>query len=198
MICLPRSRDRQRRGSSSAAGGQCGSRGRGRSTTSTVAVALAIAIAVGLADRAATAPPLRLQINGRWRLTIDDTSLVLPQTAGSDLIDTYTTTGTDNTTVRVQNTASDTQPWQLEISRLDTNWPAGVSLLAKRVTDGTGPGSIAGGTDFLPITAADQVFFNGVGDRSAIEVQLQIEGVSVTTVGVDTYTTTIYYTVTET
>ena len=69
-------------------------------------------------------------------------------------------------------------------------------MYVQRTSDGSGSGSIAGGTSYQEVTDTDVKLFWGQNNRSGIDLQLQLTGVSIQ-VAPDTYTTTVYYTVTE-
>jgi hypothetical protein len=84
----------------------------------------------------------------------------------------------------------------VDVKKSDTNWHANFQLYVRRTSDGSGSGSISGGTSYQEITDTDQSFFNGTLDRSNITGQLELTGVTVQ-IPVDTYTTTVYYTVVE-
>ncbi len=84
--------------------------------------------------------------------------------------------------------------WGLDVKKIDTNWHSNLHLHVKRTSDGTGSGTISGGDSYQEVTDIDQSFFSGNSDRSNVNVQLKLTGVSIQ-VPPDTYTTTIYYTV---
>ena len=158
---------------------------------------LCLALMVLIADYA-FAPPLRIRITGSWTFTIDQNDLTLGAVGGGDLNATYTTSGASNLSVTLSGVTPDTQPWRVDIRRTDSVWSASWILSAKRITDGTGPGTISGGTTFLAITTTDQQFFSGSGDRSSVDVQLQLSGISTQTVEAQVYTTTMTWTLVET
>lgn len=130
-----------------------------------------------------------ITVTGSWAETID--ALDLQAGAGSDLIDTYESA---SNTVAIDIIAPTN--WRVDVKKSDTNWPANFQLYVRRTSDGSGSGSISGGTSYQEITDTDQSFFNGTLDRSNITGQLKLTGVSVQ-IPVDTYTTTVYYTVVE-
>lgn len=130
-----------------------------------------------------------LTVTGSWTEMID--SLDLQAGAGSDLIDTYESA---SNTVAIDIIAPTN--WRVDVKKSDTNWHANFQLYVRRTSDGSGSGSISGGTSYQEITDTDQSFFNGTLDRSNITGQLKLTGVSVQ-IPVDTYTTTVYYTVVE-
>jgi len=141
-----------------------------------------------LCSRAAAS--ISITVTGSWSETIDASDLVAG--AGSDLISTCQSAA-DAVSIDTTETSGN---WGLDVKKVDTNWHSNLHLYVKRTSDGTGPGSISDGDSYQEITDTDLSFFSGNGDRSNVNVQLQLTGVSVQ-VPPDTYTTTIYYTVTD-
>lgn len=139
-----------------------------------------------------TAPKVSIRVGGKWNLgNLDENNLTggagtdFPSTweSVSDLIDIDVTKAVDY--------------WEVEISKVDSPWPSQVQVWARRTTDGTGsPTTITGGSTYQLVTGTDQPFFSGVGDITAIKVQLKLEGVTVG-MNMDDYLTTISYTVTD-
>ncbi|MCF7984025.1 MAG: hypothetical protein K9L70_06445 [Thiohalocapsa sp.] len=115
-----------------------------------------------------------ITVSGTWSETI-----------GSD--DLFAGTGTDIRSPIVSGAAqavldiADTggRSWTVYLRRAEIAWHADVTLSVRRSGDGSGSGSIVGGTDYRPVTASDQVFFTGSGDRAGIGIELRLEGVSV-------------------
>lgn len=132
-----------------------------------------------------------ITITGSWAETIDASDLVAG--AGSDLIDTYES-ASDQVYVRI--VAVGDRYWRVDVKRIDNNWHADFQLSVRRTSDGTGDGSISGGTSYLAVTDTDQSFFNGYMGRNMIDIQLELSGVSIQ-IPPDTYTTTVNYTVVE-
>jgi hypothetical protein len=142
----------------------------------------------------AFAPPnLSIKITGKWNLKIDENDLV--GGAGTTFPDAFESK-TDEISITISKTTTPTTPWRVDIRRIDINWHPNLTLFVKRTSDGTGDGTIDNGTTYQQVTLIDQFFFSGTGERSKIDIQLKIEGVSLP-VPVDTYSTEIYYTVTE-
>jgi hypothetical protein len=83
--------------------------------------------------------------------------------------------------------------WRVDISRTDIAWNAGLRLYARRTADGTGTGTITGGTTYQQITTTQTAFFSGTRARNGITVQYQLDGLSVT-LGQNNFTTTVNYT----
>jgi len=131
---------------------------------------------------------------GSWSeyIDVDD----LQSGAGSDLTDTYTS-AVDEVTLDIDNTTGSSDSWRVDVSRADTDWPTGVRLYVQRTSAGTGSGSISGGGTYSEVTSSDTTFFSGAGDRTGIDIQLRITGMSLS-VSPDTYLTTVTYSVVDT
>lgn len=132
--------------------------------------------------------PISITVTGSWSENINASDLQAG--AGSDLISTYES-ATDAVSIDVTETSGN---WAVDVKKIDTHWHSNLHLHIKRTSDGTGSGSISGGGAYQEVTDTDQSFFNGSGDRSNVNIQLKLTGVSVQ-VTPDTYTTTVYYTV---
>lgn len=158
----------------------------------------AAVFAVLLVSAAPLGAQLDLQVTGDWTLTLDASDLLPSPQAGADWAGTHETSGAENPSMTMSNLASNSQPWRIDVRRLDTLWPAGVPLYVRRTSDGTGPGTISGGLTYQAITAVDQSLFTGTGDRSMVDLQLRVEGVAVGVLDVRTYDTEVIYTLTET
>jgi len=128
---------------------------------------------------------------GGWNETIDATDLIAG--AGSGLRSTYTS-AENTTTLNITRARGKDYYWRVDIRRSDTNWPTGLTLYVRRKSDGTGYGSISGGTAYMPISTTDQTFFNASDNRSGIDCQYQLSGMSID-ISPGTYSTTIVYTV---
>ena len=150
----------------------------------------AIALLVGLLWQPA-AQAIDLSVSGSWTEPIDNNDL--QSGAGSDLVATMTSLSNE-TAITITNTTGSSDLWKVEVHRLDTNWDSNVRLYVRRTSDGTGSGSISGGTSFVEVTTVDGVFFTGGGNRSSIDVEMKITGLSVG-VSVDTYITSVTHTV---
>ena len=131
------------------------------------------AAAAALAAAPAGAADIGLS-GGGWSQTIDAGDLFAG--AGSDLRSPIES-GSSEFRVDVSNSGG--ASWTLSLRRSDLSWPSGVALAARRTSDGSGAGSISGGTGYQSVTALDQALFSGSGDRSGIGIQLKLEGLSV-------------------
>ncbi len=84
--------------------------------------------------------------------------------------------------------------WQVDVSRSDINWNTDIMISTRRLSDGTGSGTIADGTSWQTVNITGNYFFNGTQDRTGIQVKFTIANVSLAR-GAGAYTTTIIYTV---
>ncbi|HDZ69338.1 MAG TPA: hypothetical protein ENH43_02845 [Phycisphaerales bacterium] len=83
--------------------------------------------------------------------------------------------------------------WQVDVARSDTDWNTNITISTRRLSDGTGSGTIAGGTSWLAVNTGNY-FFNGSQDRTGINLRLVVANISLL-LGAHFYTTTIIYTV---
>ena len=97
--------------------------------------------------------------------------------------------------VTLDGMVDDLDAWQIMVRKENSLWQGGLGLGLLRTAAGTGTGTISGG-DVLPLalTATDQVFFEGAGNRNAIPVQLMLDGVSVL-IPADAYAATLVFTI---
>lgn len=68
--------------------------------------------------------------------------------------------------------------WTVRVQTQNLSLPEGLSLSIKRVSHGTGAGSISGGMDYSQVGGTGQVMFTGTGDRQGVGVKLLLNGVS--------------------
>lgn len=126
-----------------------------------------------------------------WALSIG--SVDLQSGPGSDLIPNYDNSGSPGI-ITVAGTIDDSDAWRIDVRRVDTLWDGALTLRIERISEGTGGGSISGGESYLDVVLADCAFFSGSGDRSNIQIQFQLTGVSLQ-LPPDVYLTTVTYTV---
>ena len=129
-----------------------------------------------------------ITVTGSWSETIDASDLVAG--AGSDLIGTYES----NSDQIVLDIDVGRGNFRVDVSKINTNWHSDFQSYVRRTSDGTGDGEISGGTSYQEITDTYQSFFTFKKDRTVINLQLKLSGVSVQ-VAPDTYTTTAYCTI---
>jgi hypothetical protein len=134
---------------------------------------------------------MSITVTGSWFETIDESDLT--GGAGSDLVSTYESAA-DQIGVGIGGTGN--REWRVDIRKLDSVWHPDLGLSVRRTSDGSGSGWIAGGTSYQEVGDVYQEFFRGRRNRSGIDVQLMLDGVSVQ-VPCGSYLTTVYYTVIE-
>lgn len=145
------------------------------------ALALLAAPAIHAAD---------IVVTGSWFETVDQADLAAG--AGSDFRSPIESAA-NVATLDVTNTGG--ASWTVQLARSDASWPSAVAVAALRTSDGSGSGTIGGGTAYVTASGAPQTFFTGSGDRSGIQIRLKTSGLSVRSVGPGTYSTTLTYSV---
>jgi hypothetical protein len=130
---------------------------------------------------------IAITVTGNWAETIDASDL--QGGPGSNLISTYESAS--NVGVVDINAGN----WWVYVEKTDSTWHANLHLYVKRTSDGSGSGTISGGTNYQEIDTS-QLFFSGSDDRSNVNLQLKLDGVSIQ-VPPAIYTTTIYYTISD-
>lgn len=149
------------------------------------ALVSAIVFARGIASA------IDISVTGNLTRTIDTSDL--QSGAGSNLISIYESVS-DHGLMTLSNTTGNADNWRVDVRRSDTTWNGNLVLFVKRTGDGSGGGSISGGSGYQQITALDSQFFSGSGDRTNIPIQLKLSGVSIT-IPPNTFSTTVIYTV---
>jgi len=129
---------------------------------------------------------------GSWTETINSADLMAG--AGSDLNGTYTS-NSNQAVIQIYNTPDWNEPWKVDVRRTDTNWHGSFTLNTRRTTSGSGIGFISGGTTYRAITTTNALFFWGEYDRSNVNIQFQLTGMSIA-IPAATYTTTVVFTAT--
>jgi len=152
-----------------------------------ITIALLAALVVVNLDAA-----ISISVTGSWSRTISQTDLQ-SQTAGSDLTAAYES-ATNQAVIGVSGATL--LNWRVSVKRTDTSWNANFHLYVKRTGNGSGVGSISGGTAYQEITTSNVSFFTGSYNRSGINAQQKLDGVSCQ-IPAASYTTTIVYTVTQ-
>jgi hypothetical protein len=131
---------------------------------------------------------------GSWSGTID--AAALQAGAGSNLTDTYESVA-GATVLTIFNTASNSDNWRVDVRRTDAAWHSNFHLYVKRTSDGTGSGSISGGSSYLEIPTIDSQFFSGAGNRDGINLRYILTGMSVSA-SPNVYGSTVIFTVVDT
>ena len=124
---------------------------------------------------------------GGWTRTVDASDLV--SGAGSGLNSTYES-ATDATDLDLSTTLS----YRVDVRQNTGTWDAALTLYVKRTSDGSGGGSISGGTAYQQVTTTYLEFFTGSLTRSDVYVQYKVEGVSLD-LAPDNYMTTVNFTI---
>ena len=131
--------------------------------------------------------------SGSWILTIGPLDLIAG--AGSELVASYESAV--DAVLLAPNPTPAKLFYRVDVRRVDTAWHGNFVLWIKRSGDGTGSGSISGGTTYLTVTTTDQTFFTGVDDRLNVPIQFRLTGISIQIPPGD-YETTVFYTIVET
>jgi len=132
-----------------------------------------------------------------WMESIDENDLTVPLEAGYD-IDPELETSTSFNQLDVLNVAK-AKDWKVTVSRRDINWPGALTLSVKRTSPGTpcmGCAGVDGGTSpatYIPVTGSEQDFIFGTGEVNNVNIQMKIEGLSLT-IDADSYSTEVIYT----
>lgn len=83
--------------------------------------------------------------------------------------------------------------WRVDVRRSDLAWNSNLVLYVQRTSDGTGSGTVFGGTSYAPVGIVDASLFSGNGSRANIGVQYRLHSSVLVPIG--TYSTTVVYTV---
>ena len=132
-----------------------------------------------------------IKITGSWDESVDTTDL--QGGAGTDLISTYESV---SNVCDIDITGGAKKNWRVDVNKTDTLWHANLHLYVRRTSDGTGGGTITGGTAYQEITDINQTLFSGYDNLRDITIQYQLTGVSVQILP-NVYTTTVNYTITK-
>ncbi len=93
--------------------------------------------------------------------------------AGSGILNPESGSGV--TTLSVSSTI---ETWRVKARLSNGSWNGNVSIWVKRSSNGSGSGSIAGGTGYIQLTSTDQELFSGTLDRSSISLQMKVTGLT--------------------
>lgn len=96
--------------------------------------------------------------------------------------------------INITGTNGSADAWQVRVRKNGVSRLQGVTLYVKRTEDGSGSGTVRGGTSYTAVETSDVDFFDGCGDRTGITVQYKVSGISVN-VPPGTYSTVITFTV---
>ncbi|MBA3028297.1 MAG: hypothetical protein FP816_05700 [Desulfobacteraceae bacterium] len=123
--------------------------------------------------------------------TINSSELIF----GPEIILPSTYTSSSNA-VTMNINANGNESWMVHVSKNNSIWDPRLRLYIRRTGNGSGTGTISGGTSFQEITSLNQTFFSGRKKYSNIPVQFQLTGVSLY-IPPSSNITTITYTITE-
>jgi hypothetical protein len=111
--------------------------------------------------------------------------------AGADIFTTgvwspQITTSTDRgmpidsaeTSLFITVDVAEAAPWTVWFQTQNASLSDGLRLSIKRVSNGSGTGSISGGTDYVVVDSSAQIMFTGTGDRQDVGVQMRLNGVA--------------------
>lgn len=115
--------------------------------------------------------------------------------AGSNLLPTLDDAAATN--LSIINTSGSIDHWRIDVRRSDATWHNALSLYVRRISDGSGSGTVTGGLSPVEISGTDVQFFSGEGDRNGLFLSYQLTGMSVA-VSPNTYSTTVIFTVVDT
>jgi hypothetical protein len=125
-----------------------------------------------LAGFATLAQSADLTSMGDWTESITATDLV--SGAGTDLKPQFESAA-GVTTLTVSNAPG---PWTVSVKRTGNGGHGDVTVYVKRVSGGSGIGTIDGGTAYQTLTGADVDLFSGTEDRNGISLQFKLTGIT--------------------
>lgn len=134
---------------------------------------------------------LDLEVTGDWTNTLDVSDL--KNGIGSNFTSPQLSAN-NQTILEIMNCIDDSDNWQINVRRSDSNWHPNLVMQVKRRSDGRGSGTITDGGAWRDITESDQYFFSGSGDRTKIKIKYRVQNVTME-IPVGTKMTTIHYTV---
>lgn len=128
---------------------------------------------------------------GSCNFIIDSSCLV--GGAGSDLIDSFESK-LNATVINITGTGGSGDAWRVQLRKSSVSQLRGVAFYVKRTGDGSGSGTVSGGSSYVAVETSDTDFFEGSGDRTDITVQYKVSGISIS-VPPGNYSATIIFTV---
>ena len=123
---------------------------------------------------------------GSWTESV--TAANLASGAGSDLAPLESVSGTT-----ILNLTSTAGTWHLKARLGPGQWNSNLTIWVKRVSDGSGSGTISGGSAYVQLAAADTEIFGGLSDRNNIALQFKLTGLT-RRVTPSTYNSSIIFT----
>ena len=128
---------------------------------------------------------------GGCNFIIDSSCLV--GGAGSDLMKSFESK-LDATVINITGTGGSGDAWQVRVRKSGVSKLHGVTLYVKRTGNGSGSGTVSGGSSYVAVETSDTDFFEGSGDRTDITVQYKVSGISIK-IPPGTYSTVVTFTV---
>jgi hypothetical protein len=126
---------------------------------------------------AATACAADIAVSGAWSRTVNRDDLTAG--AGSALRSPIESAA-GVASIAISNTGGGA--WTVSAQSSNLNFPPGAVVSVRMTSAGSGTGSVSGGVGYLALSGSSQVLFSGSGDRSGIQVQLRMGGISLSTV----------------
>jgi len=164
-------------------------------------------LGIALVSAGANAQPITLNITSplNWESIIDEQNVLQ---AGED-VNEKVRSASDETIMIIEGRPAWWNPnhpnhikfceqrgrcdWQVEIERVDNHWHPDLKLMVRRTSSSA---NVFEGNLWREIRAYPDFFFWGRGNAEHIHIQYEISGISVT-IPADTYSTQIYYTVSD-
>jgi hypothetical protein len=128
-----------------------------------------------------------LTSSGDWLESVNASNLIAG--AGSDLQPLQSMAG-----VTILNVGNAPGNWRVKARRSAGQWNGNITVWVRRTSDGSGSGTIGGGTTFVELGATDVDLFSGTLNRGNISLQFKVTGLN-RTVPPDTYTSSIIFSV---
>ncbi len=160
---------------------------------------LSILIFVFGSESLSAQPGPKIQVsdqNQPWSLTVGSADIV--GGAGGDFASEYES-AVDEKQLKIINRGPPnlSRSYRVDVRKDDSSWDSRITLYIRRTSDGTGTGTITGGTVYQEVTGQDMSFFSGNENRDNIDVQFKVSGgYAGEALSADSYVTGVVYTVT--
>lgn len=129
-----------------------------------------------------------IRINGEWHLYLTTYDLINTPNQVPQYV-------SDNSQIDLDIKQSKTD-WIISVCCIQNYWPSQLDVYLRRTSDGNGPGYVSGGTGWKEVETISESFFIGNRQRSNIDIQCGIDGISLQ-LSPDIYSSTIVYTITD-
>lgn len=127
---------------------------------------------------------------GSWSVPLGTAELTAGP--GSDFESTHTSMA-DQVVITISDAIDENEQWFVDVSHTSGGWDGSVQVKVVRISDGTGLGTISGGTALQAVDGTPALLFEGTGNRDSIFIQIVLTGVSVT-LGSDLFETQLTFT----